>query len=454
MAEWHVPEELLVRFLHTETSREESQRVARHLLTGCPPCLALSFELTSKLGLFSPLPEDAKAGWEQAYEEVFTRALAFASEEERRLALEKLRGWARWVELEPLSPQLRFAMIESDPRFHTFGVYQRLLEASRWHRSTEPAEAVDIVHLALRVAERLDPALLGEKLISDLKVAAWAELGNAKRIAEDFEGARRAFNEAWRLLGTGDGDLVEEAHLISLEASYMKDIGEFEMAESSLGGALEIYRRLGDSHQQGRTLLKMGEIIGHLDPKKGVEHLQRALALIDRSREPRLDLCAQHALAQFLSDSGHPEEGLAVLERARPLYKHFRDDVTQLRLHWVEGKIACRLGEYDEAESIFSQIWEEFRVRNLNQEVVLVTIDLAQVLTAKDEPERAAQLAAECYSIMKAWGLHKDALAAWLVFQEALSQEMARNELFGQLGDYFRRHWFMPARFEESSPSR
>lgn len=447
-SEWHVPEGLLARFLRTEATREEAQKVVRHLLTGCPSCLALSFDVTSKLGLFTALPEGAKAGWEQAYEQVFVRALAFASEEERRLALEKLRGWARWAEIEPLSPQLRFTTIESDPRFHTFGVYERLLEASRWHRSMEPAEAVDIVRAALMVAERLDPSVLGEERLADLKASAWAELGNAKRIAEDFEGARRAFNEAWQILESGTGSKMEEARLISLEASYMKDVGEFELAESSLAEALQLYRQAREPHEQGRILIQMGEIIGHLDPKRGVDHLQRALALIDRSREPRLDLCAQHALAQFLSDSGQPEEGLAVLERARPLYQQFRDDLTHLRLHWVEGKIAYHLGEHDEAESIFSQIWEEFRVRNLNQEVILVTIDLAQVLTAKGETERAAQLAAECYSIMKNWGLHKDALAAWVVFQEALSKENVWSVFFGRFGEYFRRHWYMPARFE------
>ena len=452
--EWHVPEELLARFLHTEASREESQRVVRHLMTGCPSCLALSFELTSKLGLFTALPEGAKAGWEQAYEQVFARALAFASEEERRLALENLRGWARWAELEPLNPQVRFATIESDPRFHTFGVYQRLLEASRWHRSKEPAEAVDIVRAALRVAEQIDPVPLGEERLADLKASAWAELGNAQRIAEDFEGARRAFNEAWRILETGTGEPAEEAHLISLEASYMRDIGEFEIAESALAEALRLYQKADDTHLQGRTFLKMGNVIGYLSPGRGLLHIRKAIALMDISKEPRLGLCAQHDLALFLTENGQPEEALAVLERARPLYQQFRDDVTQLRLHWVEGKIAYRLGEYGEAESIFSQIWEEFRVRNLNQEVVLVTIDLAQVLAAKDETERAAQLAAECYSIMKNWGLHKDALAAWLVFQEALSEEMARGELFGRLGEYFRRHWFIPAQFEGSSSSK
>src|SRR5829696_906046 len=137
MEEWHIPEELLERFLRVETSREESQRIVRHLLSECPRCQELAFRGPSK------------SGWEQAYEEVFTRALAFASEEEQRLAVEKLRGWGQWAQLEPMPPQMRFAAVESDPRFHTLGLYHRLLEASRWYSRTEPAEAVDIVRLAI-----------------------------------------------------------------------------------------------------------------------------------------------------------------------------------------------------------------------------------------------------------------------------------------------------------------
>ena len=171
-------------------------------------------------------------------------------------------------------------------------------------------------------------------------------------MAEDFEGARNAFNEAWKILEEeGSNDPLDRAALVSLEASYIKDIGEFETAESALEEALEIYRKVGDIHLQGSVLLQMGEIIGHVIPERGIGHLRKALALIDRATEPRLELYAQHNLAQFLSDSGRPEEGLAVLERARPLYRQFRDELVPLRLHWVEGKIAHRLGELEQAEA-------------------------------------------------------------------------------------------------------
>lgn len=442
----HISEALFGRFLRTEVSREEGQRIVSHLIAGCRECSALVLRLTSELG-FWPTEGTARPGWEYAYEEVFSRAMAFASELEQRSALEKLRGWGQWAQLESVTPQLRFVMVENDPSYHTFGLYDRLLEASHWYLRSEPAEAVDILRLAVLVAERLNPEEIGRERFADLRARAWAMLGNARRLASDFEGARRSFNEAWRILEEGTGDPAEEGYLLSLEASYIKDIGEFELAESSLEEALEKYQEAKDPHQQGRILLQMGEAIGHVNPERGLDHIRKALALIDGKQEPRLELCAEHDLAWFLTEMGRAEEALVVLDRARPLYKRFPDKWTQLRLHWLEGRIAYGLGEYAQAESIFSQIWEEFRARNLNHELVLVSIELAQVLVRRGEPARASQLVAEILPIMKGWGMHKDALAAWAVFQKALVQGTAAADLFARVSDYYRRHWFIPATF-------
>src|SRR3982751_2871018 len=434
MAEGHIPEELLERFLRLKTSQQEFRQVVRHLLGGCHRCLEMAHRLTSETGLFTSFKESRKSPWKQSY---VAQSLAFATEdEEQRLAVERLRGWAQWAEIEPFTPQLRVAWVKSDPRFHTFGFYERLLEASRSYRQKRPADAVEIVRLAVVVAERLDPARLGEERVANLRTQAWATLGNAKRIANDFEGARLAFKEAWRLLEIGTGDPVERARLIDLEASYMKDIGEFEKAASSLQQALEILRKAGKLHEQGRILFKMGDAIGYVYPERGIAYLRKALALIDIARDPFLELCVRHALARFLCNLGQPEEALAVLERARPLFNQFPDDLIQIRFHWVEAQIISQLGEHKEAEIIFEQLREELYARDLNQEWVLVSIDLAQVLIAKGEVARAAQLAAECYFIMKNWGLQKDALVAWLTFQYALSQGSGTEKISGSFEEH------------------
>lgn len=442
MADEHVAEELLRRFLSTEVSPAEARRVVRHFISGCTECAELAHRLSVELRLW---PRPGTTEWDGRYEGVFERALAFATAEERRIALEKLRGWAQWAFLEPMPPEERFALVESEPSYHTFGLYDRLLEASRRATRIEPAEAVDIVELAVAIAGRLNPEGLGPQSVADFRAAAQAELGNAKRRASDFPGARQALNEAWRILEQeGSNDSFERARLLSLEASYLADLGEFETAETVLEEALDLYGKIGDSHLQGRTLFQMGDTIGAIDPERGLAHIRKALPLLDAKREPRIELCTWHDCAWYLNDSGRPDEALAVLEKARPRYAQFPDSYTQLRLHWLEGRIASNLGDLAEAESVFQQLWEEFRVRDLHHELVLLSIDLAEVLVKKGEINRAAELVEECYPILESWGLHRYALAAWLFFQQALAEHQV-GDVFRKVRAYYRRHWARPA---------
>lgn len=124
MVEGHIPEELLGRFLRAEVSREEAQWTLRHLLSRCPPCLALSSRMTAELGLYSKTKT-----WEEAYEEVFARTLAFATEQEERLAVEKLRGWGQWAGLESATPQERLAGITWELIEQVFSSPDTILEA-------------------------------------------------------------------------------------------------------------------------------------------------------------------------------------------------------------------------------------------------------------------------------------------------------------------------------------
>jgi tetratricopeptide (TPR) repeat protein len=442
MADEHVAEELLRRFLHAEVSPEETRRVVRHLISRCTECVELAHRLAVELQLW---PGSGAIPWDELYEEVFDRALAFATTEERRIALEKLRGWAQWAFLEPLPPHERLALVESEPGYHTFGLYDRLLEASRRAIRIEPAEAVDIVRLAIAVADRLDPERIGQHRVADLRAAAQAELGNAKRLSADFPGARPAFDEARRILEQeGSNDPLERSRLLSLEASYLNDLGEFEIAETMLKGALDLCEQIDDTHLQGRILFQMGDTIGHIDPERGLTHIRKALPLLDAKREPRIELCAWHDYAWYLNDSGRPDEALAALEQARPLYAQFPDSYTQLRLHWLEGRIALNLGDHAEAESVFQQLWEEFRARDLHHELVLLSIDLAEALVKNGETNRAAELVEECYPILESWGLHRYALAAWMFFQQALAEHQV-EDVFRKVRAYYRRHWARPA---------
>ncbi|MDP9120588.1 MAG: hypothetical protein M3O15_04345 [Acidobacteriota bacterium] len=386
--------------------------------------------------------------WHISADNAFETARRFVTQEQKRLAVSRLRGWGQWASLDPLAPEERVPIVIGDKHYHHWGLYKALLDASRWYGRTDPREAADIVSLAITVAELLDPASVGgPKAAIDLQAMAWAILGNARRLAADLEGAREALNEAWRLNSEGTGDPLEKAQIISFDASYVRMMGEFETAESILGEALTIYIASRDFHMQGRILLQMGDAIGHANPERGIGHIRHALELINTSREPRLELCAQHDLAWFLNDAGRSEEALAVLDRARRLYKQFPDEWTQLRLQWVQGRIARGMGQLSESAHIFRQVAEELRVRDLNYDLLMVLIDLAETMVVSGERASASRLVAEFYPIMATWNLHRYALAAWLFLQQAIEEQQKLDTLFSRLRLYFHRTWHKPAEF-------
>ena len=105
------------------------------------------------------------------------------------------------------------------------------------------------------------------------------------------------------------------------------------------------------------------------------------------------------------------------------------------------------MGKPDEAAYIFQKMWEEFRVRELRHDLVMVTLDLAEVIAASDQFEEAAKLVRQVYPIMVNWGLHRYALATWLMLREALELRQL-NGLFSRMRVYYRRHWNRPAAFQ------
>jgi tetratricopeptide (TPR) repeat protein len=445
MAEWHLSADLFRRFLDGRAKRDESKQIVRHLVRGCDECQALASRLVAESGYW--FPKGSFAASEEAYEGAFEAAFSFTTKEERRIAVERLLGWGQWAAVEPLLPEERRALVIGDRDYHHWGFYRALLDAAHSYGFTDPREGVNIVELALVVSELLSVAEVGgEEAATDMRAKGYAILGNARRLASDLPGARQAINEAWRLNEDGTGDPLERAQLISFDASYIRMMGEFETAEAALEEALRIYRAAGDRHMQGRTLIKMGDAIGYVNPERAILHLRRAVDLINPLREPRLELCAQLDLTHFLSDAGRPEEALALLDRTRPLYKQFPDHWMQLRLHWLEGRIARALGHLDEAAHIFRQVWEGFRERELHYDLVMASIDLVETCVVQGNHETAARLAADVYAVMKTWGLHRHALAAWLMLENALELRQA-EELFGKIRVYFSRRWHNPVEF-------
>ena len=116
----------------------------------------------------------------------------------------------------------------------------------------------------------------------------------------------------------------------------------------------------------------------------------------------------------------------------------------QLRLRWLEARIAFGLGHLDEAESELSLLWSFVFERRFHLELALVTLDLTAVYAAKGEMQKAWRTAGRLVPLFQTWGVHPEAMAAWLLLQRAFASETATAGLIQEVARYLQRSWKNP----------
>ncbi|HEX3129089.1 MAG TPA: tetratricopeptide repeat protein [Thermoanaerobaculia bacterium] len=426
----HPDRATLVKFSGGGLGPEEAAWIEKHLRSGCAVCQKTVDDLLPSL---DP-PERAGLDWEDddawkpivSYLEQCVSLIRLEREDASRLA-DELLGRMPW-DLTPPG------------RYHTFGVCERLVERSFEAGFQDPARAVEIAELAIRLADGLDAEAYGPAVVYDLKARAWAYLGNARRISSDLTGAEQALAQAAALAEQGSADPLEEARILDLKASLLSDQGWFERAADLLDVVIDIYEEIREPHRKGRALISQALFLSYAGrPERTVVLIRQGLDLIDAGEEPRLVLMARHNLAWALNDCGRPEEARQHLESFRHTYGDFPDPWTALRLSWLEGRIAAGLGKPDEADRLLRDVRERFVEQALGYDASMVTLDLASLYLGEGRTAEVRQLAAEMLPIFLSQDVHRQALAALAAFQRAAETDLATPRLVQEIATYLRR---------------
>lgn len=374
------------------------------------------------------------------YGRAFQRAAARIGDGVDRVVRESGLVPALLQELLDEPPARRQERIRSDPRFHLVKLCQRLQAESREAWADDPARAVEMADLSLAVAERLDAGFYGEGLVADTRALAWAHLGNALRIASDLRRAEKALDRAEDLCRMLGSDLLAEAEILGFKASLRNTQGRFDEAAGLLDRSFELYREAGDRHQQGRTLILKGMVIGEDGRfREAIRLLRRGLARIDAGREPRLILAARHNLIWFLNDLGRHQDALAALEQSRPLYLEIGNRMHLVRLRWLEGRIALGLGRLAAAEQSLAETREAFLEQGISFDAALVSLDLAMVHTRRGDASEVRRIVSEIVPVFQAFQVHPEAIAALLLFREASQAERVASRFLDRMATYLRR---------------
>jgi tetratricopeptide (TPR) repeat protein len=407
LSDIHITRELLRAVARGELSeRALAQIEAHHLESLCPVCRQEVQAWREE--------ETAEKGYEyvmKALPAVLGRH-AFDRLAQSRQAERDLK------ELLAVPQDKRLARIgRARGRFRGTVIAELLIEESRRRTPADPREGYELAEAARAVVQRSPD----HPDTFSLFALASAHMANACRAGGDLRRAGEHFQHVRYLVRhEGVTDPLVLARIDHLEGSLRKDQRQFEEAEALLTRAAMLFRISGAAAETARVLLKMGALFfqqGLLE--RAVETTETALERLSPEGEPRLYLSGRHNLSLYLAESGRFMEAAGLVAADGSLYQKIKEPWLQLRLSWLRGKIAAGLGETAEAEGFFRETRAGFVEQRNGYDAAMVSLDLALLYLKGGRTGDVLPLAEEMVALFEAQDVHREALAAVLLFQDA-----------------------------------
>lgn len=179
-----------------------------------------------------------------------------------------------------------------------------------------------------------------------------------------------------------------------------------------------------------RALLLIGTVHEQMgDYEKAVEAFLQAEPLIAREAEPRLMNVVLFDLAAAYVHLDRFTEAAPLVRQVQELAFRLGDDIDLGKLAWLRGRIAAGFGRLREAMGLLEEARRKFVAEGMLYDLALVLLEKAAVLLAQGQLSEARILAKELNETFKSKEIHREALAALRIFQEAAERETATAEL-------------------------
>lgn len=425
MVREHPDVKLLERFMRNELQGQERRAVVRHLLTGCPECVAV----TRRLWSFGESPLSC------------VPAVRSGPEGERRASGGHREASRLLAELLDHPRSRRLSLICAGERFQNTALCGLLIERSR--RAGTVAEAEEMAEAAVAIAGQMEGRPCGATVVRSLRARSWAHLGNARRLAGDLAGAEESLAAAEAGYGGAAADPLEVAELHSFQACLLGEQGKLEEAGRLLERVLAVHRSSGERHLQGRTLIQKGTIRswaveqeGEPAARESIRLLRDGLALLDERSDPGLAANGLHRLGLLLAETGRGEEALAAARQARVLYEELDDASNLIRLCRLQGKAEEVLGRLEAAEAALLEAREGFLLEGLGAETALVVLELAVLYKRQRRSPDLHRLAGEISPIFRTRDIQRHIAAALLVFRRIVETEHANLEFLVEIARF------------------
>lgn len=430
----HPGEATLARLMNGSNGASENRAIVEHLFAGCTACRSLTAELAG----FSGRARDHEPS--SPYLEAFARARRAAREriEALRREAQNINDFVELLLKHP--PQRQRLLLDNSERGKSWALCLTLLGRSFSLRFDNPRRMVELAELALEVAARLDRTRYGTSATVDLQARAAAELANAHRVDGNIEKAMQIMLGALQLLEHGSADPLLRARVYDLASSIFRQQRRFELSVLLLERSFRIYRHFGERHAAGRVLIKLAVTEGQRpDPATSLKLLCQAVELIDAERDRSLAWHVIHNMLWALADLGRYSTAEELLAESRGLCSEYGDRLDDLRLSWLEGKIAAGLGREIEAEVKLREVTLAYDRFDSPYDASLARLDLALLLAGQRRVAELKELVGDMVLRFRTLKLEREAILALVILRRSLDRPELPLTLISRVRSFLRR---------------
>jgi len=337
--------------------------------------------------------------------------------------------------LKSRSRSRRRVLVEAAPEYQTWAVCVRLCDESEKRAAHSARQALAWAVLACRVARHVPG---DEAFRSRLLGFAQPFVANALRVKGKLRAAEKVFAGARQLWerGADEAGLLDEGRALDMEASLRRDQRKFDEALKLHGQALDV----AHPDQIGVILLNKAVTFEvKEDYVAAIEVLKQAASLIDELRHPRLFFGLLFNWASLLCRTGKAKEAVPIVREVRDMAARLRNDLDLTRTLWLDAQVLEGLGHRDQAVEALEQVRRDFASRTMPYDFGLASLDLALLYGEQGRLAEVQILAAEMVRIFRAAAVHREALAAVLLFREAAERREVTVRLVKRLQNYLKK---------------
>lgn len=338
-------------------------------------------------------------------------------------AEDRLLAMQQWESLKDLPEEAAQVVVRVADQYQNWALCEKFCDESECQTSRDLQRAAALARLALETARLIKGP---EKWCKRVLGYATAHGPNVLRVLGDLRAAEAGFQEAELLWNEGSDPegWLDPGRLADLEASLCRDQGRFKDALRLLDEAAAVGR------SPARVLIKKGltlEALGEYE--RALETLLQAQPLVVALADPRLAYMLRFNLAVNYCHVCRYEPAAHLLSRVRAEATERGDKNEVSRVIWLEGRIAAGLGHRIEARQLLAEARQRFASEGMSYDVGLSLLEEAVLLLEDGQTSAVKLLACELTCLFESKGVHREALAALRLFQEAAMREKATAEM-------------------------